>query len=184
MGTPVAILEYKSLDANFDHNRIKGIYACAPFNNSVAVACSNNVKSGDDYKTAVDIHLIQSDSILNLIHFEIKENIYNEHVSSSAQISPDILAVTTSSSRHPFINTLYIIDVPNKKILGAVGFGRIRYLSSQKSFRITQQVPNCKNLEEVLLYNELHPSFLSVENGKTSSPEWQSCLDNIVIMGK
>lgn len=99
--------------------------------------------------TGFTISKLVGGSLSELGSFSFHENTFNQYLSEVWPISDAVLAITTRSSRHSRLSTLFMFDMTKRQLVGMREFSLLQYLPATSSVWIVQSVANCDNIEEV-----------------------------------
>jgi hypothetical protein len=169
LGAPAIVFKAGSLDVKDIIQDGHGIARATEIENNIFIVIEKRV-IGTDGMVISRFEIFSKRQEAKRISVIIRtENHYNEFLTDLWMVDSRTIAMVTSSGRHPYINTLLLIDANNGSILGIRGFGTMRYFPDKKAFRFTKQIDNCENLNEILNFNEKHSQTIQMrENGEFS----------------
>lgn len=182
MGAPAVVLERSMLDIGNMPGTDPGISRGAKMGGDVVVVSNSRVLTQrENAISCYRVFLKMGDHLKIVVSFDLKDNIYNEYLAGVFPIDDKIVAIISASSRHPFINTLYLIDIKQGNVVGVKGFGKIQYVPENQSFRIAAQVPNSKNAEDVIKDNVNNQVTIPLYKNGGVSEEFLSDLNSVII---
>jgi hypothetical protein len=128
--------------------------------------------------TGFTVSKLVSGSLSELGRFSFHENTFNQYLSEVWPISDAVLAITTRSSRHSRLSTLFMFDIKKRQIVGMREFSLLQYLPATSSVWIAQSVANCDNIEDVFAEAKLKAKVFQLFEGDEVSNDFRT-LDGI-----